>query len=419
MLVTALLGVLALEGALALPKNLFDRSLLPTSTGSSVGGFSSAASGTGAVAAVASGTASASAAVSSSSSTGNSTEASRYVAYWTTYANLGTTPSSDQLKGVTHVVLAAVDMSTADFTGFYTSSNGNFDSSTVGALKANAPGVKVMAAFGGWGVDDGFRTAAQAANIATFVSSCVSFVQQWGLDGVDLDWEYPGGNGENYKVPEGQPDYHPNDPTDLDNYINLLSALRTAFDQHGYILSATLPSRQADIDIGYPADKLQQMDPSVDFWNLMSYDHLNRRDNVTDFQAAMYTKYFQLAPGACTESDPIGCPMTIALENSVGGDTGNSGSLPFNSALNTNATEQAIWDTVSAVSGTDNSTALGSVYYDSTSAQFWTWVSPSDIQQTCLKWKGQVGGMMMWSLNQDTNGASGGPHIQAIADCLA
>jgi hypothetical protein len=84
MLVTALLGVLALEGALALPKNLFDRSLLPTSTGSSVGGFSSAASGTGAVAAVASGTAAASAAVSSSSSTGNSTEASRYVAYWTT-----------------------------------------------------------------------------------------------------------------------------------------------------------------------------------------------------------------------------------------------------------------------------------------------------------------------------------------------
>lgn len=96
---------------------------------------------------------------------------------------------------------------------------------------------------------------------------------------------YPGGNGENYKVPEGQPDYHPNDPTDLDNYINLLSALRTAFDQYGYILSATLPSRPADIDIGYPADKLQLMDPSVDFWNLMSYDHLNRRDNVTDFQA--------------------------------------------------------------------------------------------------------------------------------------
>lgn len=86
-------------------------------------------------------------------------------------------------------VTAAVDMSTADFTGFYQSSNGNFDSSTVGALKANAPGVKVMAAFGGWGVDDGFRTAAQAANIATFVSSCVSFVQEWGLDGVDLDWE--------------------------------------------------------------------------------------------------------------------------------------------------------------------------------------------------------------------------------------
>jgi chitinase len=256
---------------------------------------------------------------------------------------------------------------------------------------------------------------------------------------------YPGGNGENYKVPEGQPDYHPNDPTDLDNYINLLSALRTAFDLNGYILSATLPSRQADIDLAYPADKLQQMDPSVDFWNLMSYDHLNRRDNVTDFQAGgdvvadnlatfesrgialskinvgfpMYTKYFQLAPGACTESNPIGCPMTVVLENSVGGDTGNSGSLTFNSALNTNASEQAIWNTVSVASGTDNSTALGSVYYDSTSAQFWTWVSPSDIQQTCLKWKGQVGGMMMWSLNQDTNGGSGGPHIQAIADCLA
>jgi chitinase len=134
----------------------------------------------------------------------------------------------------------------------------------------------------------------------------------------------------------------------------------------------------------------------------------------------MYARWFQLdSASSCSSTNPIGCAMG-GFENSEGGDTFRSGTYKFNDALNPgNATEEASWKAASSASNTDNSTALASAYFDTTAAQFWTWVSADDIKQTCLKYKSQVGGMSVWALNQDTNGASGGEHIQAIADCLS
>lgn len=37
-----------------------------------------------------------------------------------------------------------------------------------------------------------FRDAVTAANRQKFVDNLVNFVNQWGLDGIDIDWEYPG-----------------------------------------------------------------------------------------------------------------------------------------------------------------------------------------------------------------------------------
>lgn len=61
-------------------------------------------------------------------------------------------------------------------------------------LKQKAPGIKTLIAIGGWN-EGGARFSSVVANDgirATFVKNVVAFVQKFGFDGFDLDWEYPG-----------------------------------------------------------------------------------------------------------------------------------------------------------------------------------------------------------------------------------
>lgn len=65
------------------------------------------------------------------------------------------------------------------------------------ALKNINPKLKVLAAIGGWN-QGGYKFSLVAENPtlrAQFVKNVVSFVQQHKLDGFDIDWEYPAGNG--------------------------------------------------------------------------------------------------------------------------------------------------------------------------------------------------------------------------------
>lgn len=59
-------------------------------------------------------------------------------------------------------------------------------------------GVKKIISFGGWDfstLPDTYnilREAVQPVNRNKFKNNIIAFVNQHGLDGVDLDWEYPG-----------------------------------------------------------------------------------------------------------------------------------------------------------------------------------------------------------------------------------
>jgi GH18 family chitinase len=60
------------------------------------------------------------------------------------------------------------------------------------AEQARPAGVKVLISVGGWGWHDQFETlAADPAARSLFVHNLASFVTQHGLDGADIDWEYP------------------------------------------------------------------------------------------------------------------------------------------------------------------------------------------------------------------------------------
>src|SRR5215213_6411855 len=59
-------------------------------------------------------------------------------------------------------------------------------------LKQRNPSIKLLVSVGGWG-GDGFSDAALTdASRKKFADSVAAFINRYGLDGIDLDWEYPG-----------------------------------------------------------------------------------------------------------------------------------------------------------------------------------------------------------------------------------
>ena len=140
----------------------------------------------------------------------------------------------------------------------------------------------------------------------------------------------------------------------------------------------------------------------------------------------MYSKWFMMTDAQVTAcqaaNNPIGCAFGPFEDKTTGADLGNSGAYTFNTALdvttNANATLAGTSWTQVPKTGVDSSSDEASAWLDGTNKIFWTWVSADAIGGACSKHLPQVGGTMVWSLNQDTNGGSGGEHLTALSKCV-
>jgi GH18 family chitinase len=113
-------------------------------------------------------------------------------------------------------------------------------------------GVKVSLAIGGWndGNDSAFEAlAANAGSRTTFVNSVMSAINTFGLDGVDIDWEYP-------------------DPgTSGNNFTALMGQLSSTLHGQGKLLTAAVVSGGGTANGVQPA-----VFGYVDWLNIMAYD---------------------------------------------------------------------------------------------------------------------------------------------------
>jgi alkyl hydroperoxide reductase subunit AhpC/GH18 family chitinase len=126
------------------------------------------------------------------------------------------------------------------------------------ALKQDNPDIKVIVAIGGWG-QDGFSDAALTPTSRyKFAREVNALINQYNLDGIDIDWEYPGSGAAGIK----------SRPEDRENFTLLLTAIRDVIGDNKW-LSVAGTGDTAYIN---RSAEIAKIAPLINYFNLMSYD---------------------------------------------------------------------------------------------------------------------------------------------------
>ena len=136
--------------------------------------------------------------------------------------------------------------------------------------KKNHPHLKVMIACGGWAGSGGFSEMARSAeNRAKFVKSVVKFIRKYKLDGLDIDWEYPGlpGMGNPY-IPE-----------DKENFTALMCELREGLNS--ICKHQILTFAGAGWERAFDHIEIEKVMQCINYINVMSYDLAGGNDPYT------------------------------------------------------------------------------------------------------------------------------------------
>lgn len=149
-------------------------------------------------------------------------------------------------------------------------------------LKLQKPDLEILISVGGWSWSKNFSDAVLTdSSTRNFANSCIDIVTAYNLDGVDIDWEYPGMSGDNNKYR----------PEDKEHYTLLFKYLREGLDsvtritKEKYLVTTAVGASQSYIN-HTEMDKVQLY---TDYINLMSYDYKGGTDTVSGHHTNLYT----------------------------------------------------------------------------------------------------------------------------------
>jgi GH18 family chitinase len=254
--------------------------------------------------------------------------------------------------------------------------------------------------------------------------------------GVDIDWEYPGsalplplttdrtnvysrGNGEDYKqIPNSEKEW------EIAAYPLLLASLRIALGP-SKLISAAVPGLPRDL-LAFTPTTIPQIMSSVDFLNIMTYDLMNRRDNVTKHHTgiqnsleaidayldrgvpsekmnlgfAFYVKCFKTDADADCTTTPIGCKTALMEDPTTGHDLGKAGAFSWHDEV---PAELAASFDRAVTEGRYDGKGGGHYYFDVGENLFWSWDTPDALTKkfpAIVEGKG-LGGVFAWGLGED------------------
>ncbi|MFC4565875.1 glycosyl hydrolase family 18 protein [Nocardiopsis mangrovi] len=306
---------------------------------------------------------------------------------------------------------------------------GNFNQ--LRELKAKYPHLKVNLSIGGWTwsryLSDAVRTEASRQRM---VESCIDMFLRGNLpvfdgaggpgsaygvfDGIDLDWEWPGSEGNPGNVIR---------PEDKQNYTALVQEFRTRLDALGtetgrtFELTSFMPADPRKIDAGFEVDRIM---PNFDFVTLQGYDFHGGWESTTNHQSnlllhasdpgpdrysAEITVDAWTARGAPASKLVLGVPFYSRGWTGVPAGPGGDGLFQQGTGPAPGPYEAGIddWKNISRLQGytlhRDDRLGTAWLYNGST---FWTYDDPAAMTRKADWSQAEgLGGVMVWSLDGD------------------
>ena len=121
-------------------------------------------------------------------------------------------------------------------------------------LREKKTSLKVLLSVGGWGSSRFSEMAQTDSTRMAFAADCKRVIDQFDLDGIDIDWEYPGIGTAGVSF----------SPEDTDNFSLLMKDIRHAIGKDKLLTIAT--------QAGAKYYNLRAVEPYVDYVNIMTYD---------------------------------------------------------------------------------------------------------------------------------------------------
>jgi chitinase len=141
--------------------------------------------------------------------------------------------------------------------------------------------LKIIISVGGWTGSGPFSDMALTKESRRkFIKSAMVFMETYGLDGIDIDWEYPGLPG----------DWNTHRPEDKQNFTSLLRELRRELDlqeekdRKKYLL--TIAGAASNDYLAHT--EMSKVHPYLDFINLMTYDYAGSWTPLTGHHCNLY-----------------------------------------------------------------------------------------------------------------------------------
>ncbi len=250
----------------------------------------------------------------------------------------------------------------------------------------------------------------------------------------EYDADQVSGNGEDYKtVLNSEKEW------ETDAYPKLLAEIRASIGP-SKIMSAAVPGLPRDM-LAFTNSTVPKIMESLDFLNIMTYDLINRRDDVTNHHTgkegslraiheyidrgllpeqanlglAFYLKWIKTALDEDCEAQPVGCKTELMEDPKTGADLGKAAGFSWHDQVPTElsgAFQRAMkYGSYDLIGG-------GNWYWDKKERIFWTWDTEDSIQKKLkdIVQPEGLGGIFAWGLGED---APDFKHLKAATGYVA
>ena len=280
------------------------------------------------------------------------------------------------------------------------------------SVRSTNPNLTILVSVGGWLWSTNFSDMALTRESrAVFEDSVMQFLTRYDLDGLDIDWEYPGLPGSG----------HPFRAEDKQNFTSLVRELRERFDasaRRGRRLYLTIAMGASDEVLANT--EMQKVQRYVDTVNLMTYDYYEPgSESITGNHSPLYAdpadpktassadtvRAFQKA-GVPAEKILLGVPFYGHEWGQVKDQ--NHGLFQVGKAVPGAYTPFSVIDTTMLASGFtrhwDDASKVPYLYNPQQQI-FVSYEDPESLKLKCQYIRSQkLAGIMFWEYSGDSNG---------------